>query len=553
MSRPRLRWKPVVGWAATLLVFAAFVWFLGPLVAVGVWHPLESELARALLIGAALTGPVLHRALGRRAFVLGPLVNVAVVLVCVASLAAMGVSYVKSRAQIADAAARVEALRHKLAGAIPPDSVSALLPTLRAVRALRLTSAGGDVHDLQLGLSQQKRLDALVRSAYRRMLRETLWPPLATRIEQLARQDADDEMRYEAFKAYLMLFTPQHFDANALATFIEVDWQQQFRHPEEQEEFNVHLAALLAEGVPAPPFAQDQALVATVRARLAASPLPDRIYGRLKRLGVDAKIPSFSVLTAAGHAAGAVLVRQSGQSLSQAVPALYTRDGYERGFVPAIDRVVDQLAREQTWVLGAGPEVAATRELADEVWRRYLADYARAWEALIADLRLAPTRDLPSMLELASALSAAGGPLSQLVLALSRETTLTEPGLSPHSLAGRLAESIRAGPSSPLRAGQTATRVESLVNDRFAGLRRVVTVPKGAAQPPLDHAMTKIEALYQWLFALQSAPAAGYGGARVDPALPLRAEAARLPEPLRSMFNDLAARTESIAVTAAKR
>jgi type VI secretion system protein ImpL len=101
------------------------------------------------------------------------------------------------------------------------------------------------------------------------------------------------------------------------------------------------------------------------------------------------------------------------------------------------------------------------------------------------------------------------------------------------------------GPSAPVR-------IESLVDDRFAGLRWLVSAPKGRTQLPLDDAMALFDELHRWLLALQSARTADQAPARVD-LLSLRAQADRLPEPLRSMFNDLAARSESLTGVARKR
>ncbi len=54
--------SPWVLVAAGLAAFAAIVWFVGPLVAIGSWHPLETELARRITIGVVVGAYLLSKA-----------------------------------------------------------------------------------------------------------------------------------------------------------------------------------------------------------------------------------------------------------------------------------------------------------------------------------------------------------------------------------------------------------------------------------------------------------------------------------------------------------
>lgn len=56
---------PVVLASLALILLAALIWWIGPMVAIGRWTPLESELARALLIGFILLLVVLRWAYAR--------------------------------------------------------------------------------------------------------------------------------------------------------------------------------------------------------------------------------------------------------------------------------------------------------------------------------------------------------------------------------------------------------------------------------------------------------------------------------------------------------
>jgi type VI secretion system protein ImpL len=71
---------------------------------------------------------------------------------------------------------------------------------------------------LGFGLYQGKKLDSAARTAYERMLVDAVLPRLALRVEEQLRAGDQPESQYEALKAYLMMYDPAHFDAEALKT-----------------------------------------------------------------------------------------------------------------------------------------------------------------------------------------------------------------------------------------------------------------------------------------------------------------------------------------------
>ena len=123
---------------------------------------------------------------------------------------------------------------------------------------------------------------------------------------------------------------------------------------------------MLAQGPPRATLPRDEALVASVRAMLAAYPLEYRVYSRLKRQNGPGEIPEFTVAGAAGPNAAQVFERASGEPLTQGMPGLYTRDGYRKLVLPAVQTTTPVLASEESWVLGlrATPRACATRRWA---------------------------------------------------------------------------------------------------------------------------------------------------------------------------------------------
>ncbi|OYU99317.1 MAG: type VI secretion protein, partial [Burkholderiales bacterium PBB5] len=215
--------------------------------------------------------------------------------VAVASTAVLvgwAVSHARNKATIAQVANRLPALRQTIASLPPATSADAapLAGPLAAVRDAGLPEGFAlDQPPLLngLGLYQGELLNAGAQRGYQHLLEHALLPRVTQRLaERLRAANKDNlEQAYEALKAYLMLSTPDQFDAQALKAWIGVDWDQQFKQlpPEQRAEMDRHLDALLALGAPRSAAPQDTALVASVREMLSAFPLEYRVYSRLKR------------------------------------------------------------------------------------------------------------------------------------------------------------------------------------------------------------------------------------------------------------------------------
>ncbi|KQP22407.1 type VI secretion system membrane subunit TssM [Pseudorhodoferax sp. Leaf267] len=490
----------------------------------------------------------------------------AVALLATGLAAAWTMSYLENRRYVDAVAARAGPVQQLLA-ATPDRATPDVLPLLPALEATRALAQPGELAAgwRGMGLSQQGKLDSAAQAAYVRMLGDALLPRLALRIEEQLRQGAGTpETLYEALKVYVMLHEPQHFSAEALRKHVQDDWQATRREltPEQREQLQRHLDSLLAQGGVASPLQSDRALVQATRARLATLSLPQRIYSRLRSQGLGAEFPAFTVVRAGGPSAALVFTRTSGQPLTQGVPGLFTRDGYFKGFQREVDRVADQLAAEQPWVMGIADEtkdaaarVRANAPLVDEVRRLYLTDYANAWEAFIADVKLLPMGQIAQSVQMSRLLSAPDSPLAPLLKAISRETTLSAANTKVEAVEQRAQDVLRQGreklaglvgqPGVPTSAN-AARLEEQLVDARFAGLRHFVTTPAGG-RAPLDDTLALVAEVNLLLTAAQTAL---QGGAAPPPSpLPnrVKAEAARMPQPLRTMMETLSQGSAQIA------
>lgn len=503
-----------------------------------------------------------QRAERRRALLHAGLLGGAVLLVC-AALGAWAVSYGRNRAYVAAVAqARAAAAQALAAAGAAGTDLPALLPALDAVQHVADVPAGAAGAALGFGLDQRPKLHAAARHAYLGLLRDQFLPRLALRLEQQLREDAraNRELLYEDLKAYLMLHEPRHLEPQALGAFFAADWDARLPRsvsPAQRAALAAHLAALLAAGDwgsaggPA-----DRALVASTRDAIARVPLAERIYQRLQRQQLGAGLPEFTVARAGGPLAPLVFMRASGEPLTRGVPGLYSFDGFHRVFAAAAERVTAQLAGEQDWVLGqdsgALADAAARARLLDQVRTLYLRDYARRWDGYVADIRLVPAASLQQSVELARILSGPTSPLPPLLRAIVHEVTLVPPAAAPPAagdkLKGAREELLRLFGQAPEQPGAAPPLAQELVDRRFDELRRLVS----GNPPPLDATLALLGELYTLLNATEAAVRSGATPPPSEVPNRVRAEAARMPEPVRSLLQALVAGSSSQAMGATR-
>lgn len=495
----------------------------------------------------------------------------AVLLLIVAGVAWIG-SYQRNDAYLGEVAARIPEVRERLAALPPPGSTTDLLdllPVLDAVRGISDGAQAGAPTAGGYGMQQDGKLGAAADQAYRKLLEDALLPRLGLRVEQQLRGAGANnlEFAYEALKAYLMLNDASHFDADALKSWIRFDWERSLPRAATQEqraELAAHLDRLFERGRVLNPLPHDENLVASVRNLLARYPLANRVYSRLRREGVGEDFPEFTVLRAAGPSAALVFTRVSGQPLTAGVPGLFSHAGYHQAFKRESERVANQLADEEVWVLGHRDEGAIARlrdtgersRLIEDVRRLYLNDYARSWEEFLADVKLVRPGNLSQTVDIARLLSAVDSPLPPFLRAAARETTLV-PGEADKSIADRAADrlaqetrrlsNLLGGEPSGRPAQPAGDAIENLVDRRFESLRRFVTPPAPGQPAPIDGTLALLGELHVLLTATDTALRAKTALPPSDVPLRVKAQSPGMPEPLRSIVQNLAELSAQLA------
>ncbi len=455
------------------------------------------------------------------------------------ALALLWRQYGDDSAYIATVQAELVGLEREVAVArvAAPTDLLSLLPVLEGLHALGAPApaaqqAGAVRWRVPLGLDQQQPIRAASHDAYLRLLQDALLPRIAVRLEARLRAGGEQhfESIYEALKAYLMLFGGQNFDRGALGSYLHADWDLTLPatvSAEASAALRRHFDRLVGSGEVGAPTLADRQLIEQTRERVGRVPLAMRAYVRLQNL--DARIAAaagtqdFTAEALAGTAANQVFARASGRSLAQGVPRLYSRIVYGRLRTLGAE-VLQQLSAESDWVLGTGakpPDGMSIDNLYAEIEQRYVADYLRHWDEFVRDLRVVPTADLAQSAQVTQILARTDSPLLALLQAVAREIA------------------INARPAGGAARSRALADEAATVRERFDSLQRLFSDQR----PALQEAIDLLGKLSSHLAAVDDAVRRKTAAPNSDVGRGLHALAARLPEPLRSMLQELAGRT----------
>ncbi|KOF52629.1 MULTISPECIES: type VI secretion system membrane subunit TssM [unclassified Achromobacter] len=442
--------------------------------------------------------------------------------------------------------------------------VLGLMPFLDALWYLP-QGADFDIHSPPLGyrfgLYQGEKMYAAAQGVYRNTLDQVLLPQVARRVESALRNASPDDLEYgyEALRAYLMLYEPDHYDADFMHAWLLSDMQKTLPEGYTRRQYDMmslHLRNLVQGKVIVSPFPKDEALVARAREQLARYTLAQRSYSRLRRLLIGgSKAPETTVVTLAGPQAGAVFTRKSGKPLTQGIPSLYSYDGYWKVFNTRVGQVAERLRADDAWVLGIEPgslrERAGQDTLVNDIRRLYLNDYVATWDAYLNDIKLAPSSSLLQSIQTSRTLSAPDSPLVKLVQGVARETTLLrEQEGGARSLVDEARSRVSStretleqlfgpvGPTGGTRADASEGKLETIVDQHFDSYRRLAQ-PDANGMSPIANTTGLINELYTYLTASDAALRSANPAPSSDVVTKLRAEAGRMPEPVRDLLNGL--------------
>ena len=500
-----------------------------------------------------------QRAWLQRAAYAGSLVLTALIIV------GWAVSYINNKGLINEATAATQSAAQALDDT-PPDNRDPLivLPALDAARGIPGSSgdteSGGRLLS-RLGLYQGNKLGSQADSAYRRVLVEIMMPRLILRMEEQLRSGGPSpDFQYEALKAYLMLDSRDHYDAEEILAWNKFDLSTNMRreiNTVQRDSLFAHLDALFAEQPMPLPLPLDQSLIEDTQRVVARMPTEERVYSRLKRKGLGEELPEFTLFKAAGPRSQIVFSRKSRADLNEGIPGLYTRDGYQRVFVKESVALTKELI-DESWILGPyTPPTTDSALLMSRVKDLYLDDFARQYEGLVLDIELAPFSSPQEATNILNILSdPVNSPLLLLLKGVQQETQLDQLPSIPGSdgdgsnAATKKLEQLLGKVKTPAPIS-TARRQLNRVQSKFKWADDLV----GGEDPnaaPIQHLLSLIEELYRFMATVVSqtgpggdipAHVAGQGQAVIQQ---LKMEASRQPAMIQGMLNSAASRSGSI-------
>ena len=378
-----------------VLIVGGLVWFFGPLFAIADVRPLESIVNRIVVILVVAAWMLLR--FSRTSGEEGPTSNAGYWVIGIPSACLVvlwSISYVNNRAYLSETGQRADQVSDMLAELGSNNRLDALIPVLDEVAALAHDDAVDSGSILwRLGLDQRPAVTEQFDRAYRRLLHTRLLPLQMVLLEKELAEAEQPLSRFEFLDAYLMLASPQDYDAEFLAALFALLNERSDITPDIHVRLGAHIEALF-EVPPAPlPMPLDANLITQVRRSLSAQPIEELAYSFVRQEAVN--VPDFSVLESVGTNAQSVLTFTSGAPLGRPVAGLFTRRGYEGFWRTEARRIVAEVLTRNR-VLGDSPVAADSVEfeqLFAGVEDLYFSDYTRAYALLLSDLELAAQSD----------------------------------------------------------------------------------------------------------------------------------------------------------------
>lgn len=435
-----------------------------------------------------------------------------------------------------------------------------MIPLLNDLQALPKSEVF-DVNDppltRRMGLYRGYEVRNASENLYQKALQRMLLPEISMHITNWVRHDngSDVEYSYEALKAYLMLYQPRQYDGEFLLSWVMLNLRRQLPKTIPESQFGQlegHLIQLLKLRVQSSPFAKDGALIAHKRALINHHPLPNRIYGRLKRLlEHHENLKPISLATLGGPQSELVFSRKSGKPISEGVPGLYTPDGYWKVFDQQIDDITNALYDDDSWVLGTRIVADDKQQIDDAVRELYVRDFISLWDHYLADIRLNNSADLSSRINAVRLLSTSNSPLRQLVINLSKVLSFSRGDLGEaiaekgqelsNSATHTLDELFNTNDINTVQNTSTPRGPEQRVTEHYAAFIELAQpLGKDSKSIVFDDFVQQLDELYRYLTAVQDAANSGMPPPSGDVIDRLQASAGRLPGGLQSMFSKIA-------------
>jgi type VI secretion system protein ImpL len=428
---------------------------------------------------------------------------------------------------------------------VQDSNLLAILPMLDQARDIPFGAGDTTAHGgMGFGLDQSGKLRAGASTLYLNALDNAMLPRLILQLEAEMRGGFDrPEFLYQATRVYLMLGGQGPMDKPLVEAWMNLDWQRLYPGLAAQpvrDDLMQHLTTMLASPLPQVPL--DGALVESARATFSRVSVAARVYSRIRDSADAAAIPAWVPGDAMGAAGVGLFTRASGKPLTDGIPGFYTVKGFHLVLLPALTHAAQDVANE-SWVLGSTQQVDPSSpdmvNLEQNVIKLYEQDYETQWNAMLADLNLAPASNIGQATQTLYVLSSPQSPMQKLLsgvvgqLQLSVAPAMPAGAKLPNTPAVSAETAALQSLMAPAAAGAAPAAPGAEVDAYYAPLINYVGTGTGA---PISLTLNLMNSLQQQLAQLAAsvpgggAPAAPAAGG--DPASLLQGEAANDPQPV---------------------
>lgn len=493
----------------------------------------------------------------------------AAVLLAMAALAQWYAAFTQSQTRIAETSTAAQTAQAHLQEILEPLDLKKLLPILNAARRLPQAAGAGTQYAWLdgFGISATLALAPAAQHAYDHILVDRLLPVfasrLAVRIETLLRNnnEASLDQAKEAFRTYLMLSNPRHFDRVKVEQAALAEVALAFALDRTSAgELKQHFSRLI-ELLPKP-VTSDQKFVVAVGARLMNRPFVEQVYNHLLREGAqNTRLRPIDLIGLLGS--GELEMRPSQLVLPTTkqqepadpdngaiIPGIFTPDGFLDFMLHRLPLVIEE-EQSGDWVLaGNSVDGADRQQLGLKVMDRYVNDYIRIWASVLGRIRVVKFDDMQRGSAILRGLAGAQSPLLQIVSLVRDNTSLPPPGELAAAKTGAAASAVFSAAFGD--APWPGTRI----TETFRPLTQLVIADVPGQQTGMDQIRDRFAALYAATANIASAPDPGGAALQLvqrrakdpnnDSFGALRADSALRPELVRTIMNDIALSTWSI-------
>ena len=370
----------------------------------------------------------------------------------------------------------------------------------------KATSDMASARDFGLGLGQAGRLTGELRGIYGRDLQRRLTPLLAGLAEErmAANTDAPAAL-YDDLKSYLILGGRGPSLAEQVLSWVQPAWVARGGPAADAEagEMARHTQALFDGNFK--PVAVDDARIEAARAILRAQPAAVRVYGRLKSKAMEKGEPMWTARENAGPRPDLFFAASGAFAPGAGVPALFTRNGYTKTFLPIVGSGPELLQEEQ-WVVGDTGTTISPAELGalrQDLERLYFGEFLQRWQDYLATIQPRPVSSLADNVQRLRDGSGPLSPIGPLLRAVAKATDVS--GLNLPKPGGGVAGALMKAVGSA-GAGSGSSGRETVVN-AFLPLRMFVGTGEGPA--PVDAVTTAMGQLADRLNVIAVLPGGG--------------------------------------------